>query len=133
MASTQFTDYSQNTPIVSAWLNDINQGVYTAQKQPKPALASAGAWVRFSIVGGVLTVQQSYNIANVSRTSAGVYVITYGIEFLQAANCYEVSLGSAGFVVPSNELANGVTLNCSGITGTVADPAFVSLVVHGAN
>lgn len=28
MASTQFVDYSQNTPIVAAWLNDVNGNVY---------------------------------------------------------------------------------------------------------
>jgi len=133
MASTFFQDYNQNNPIVSSWLNDINNGVYTATGTPKKAAASSAAWVRFSITGGVIAIQQSLNIASVVRTSAGVYIVTYGLSLVNATNCYEINLGSAGFVVPSAEALGSVTLNCTNTANAAADPAFVSLVVHGAN
>lgn len=53
MASTTFQDYNQNNPIVAAWLNQINNGVFTPAGLAKVAGASSAAWVRFGIAGGV--------------------------------------------------------------------------------
>jgi len=133
MASTQFQDYNQNTPIVAAWLNDVNGATYTAAGTRKLAVQSSSAWVRFSITGGVVVIQQSSNIATVVRTGVGVYVVTYGAPMTNAANCYEINLGTAGFTVPSAEAVGSVTLTCTNTANTAADPTFVSLVVHGAN
>jgi hypothetical protein len=133
MANTIFQDYNQNNPIVSSWLNDINNGVYSGVGVPRKALASSAAWVRFSVTGGVVVIQQSSNIASIVRTGAGVYVVTYGAAMVNAANCYETSMGLAGFIVPSVESVNGVTLTCTNVANAATDPAFLSLVVHGAN
>lgn len=133
MATTVFQDYNQNNPIVAAWLNDVNNGVYSGVGVPRKALASSAAWVRFSVTGGVVTINQSSNIASVVRTGVGVYVVTYAATLVNAANCYEVSMGTPGFAVPGAELVGGVTLTCTNTASGALDPAFVSLVVHGAN
>lgn len=133
MASTNFQDYNQNTPIVAAWLNDVNGVVYSPSGAKKVALSSSAAWVRFSITGGVVTIQQSSGILSVVRTGVGLYVVTYAAPMANAANCYEVNLGTAGFAVPSVETTAAVTLTCTNTANAAADPAFVSLVVHAAN
>lgn len=133
MASTLFQDYNQNNPIVSSWLNDINNGVYSAQGLPRKAAASSAAWVRFDITAGVITVGQVSNIGSVVRTAVGVYVITYVTPLTNPGNCYEISMGAAGFAVPSAESVNGLTITCTTAAGAAVDPPFVGLTVHGAN
>lgn len=133
MASTTFQDYNQNNPIVSDWLNDVNGVTYTPTGLKKTAIQSSAAWVRFSISGAVVTIQQSSNVLSVARTAVGVYVVTYGVRMVLAANCYEVSMAVAGFIVPSAETVNSVTLTCTNMANTAVDPTSVSLVVHGAN
>lgn len=133
MASTQFKDYNQNNPVVASWLNDINGGVYSGLGVPRKALASSAAWVRFSVTAGVVAIQQSSNIASVVRTGLGVYVVTYATVLANTANCYEISMGAPGFAVPGAEAVGSVTLTCTNTASGAQDPAFVSLVVHGAN
>lgn len=133
MSSTFFQDYNQNTPVVSVWLNDVNAGIYTPQGIPKKAIQSSAAWVRFSATGGVVTVGQSTNVATVTRTGVGVYVVAYTAALTNSANCYEISLGQAGFAFISAEAVGSVTISTVDTTNTPADPAMVSLVVHGAN
>ena len=133
MASTQFQDYSQNTPIVAAWLNDINNGIYTAQGTAKKALQSAAAWVRFSVTGGTVAIQQSSNIATVVRTGTGVYVVTFSGALQNANNCYQISMSQAGFVFYTADSAASVTINAHDTTNAAVDPANVSLVVFGDN
>jgi hypothetical protein len=133
MSSTFFQDYNENNPIVAAWLNDINNGIYTPAGVPKKAVSSSAAWVRFSITGGVVTVQQSNNVAGVSRTSTGIYVVTYSTPLTNANNCYELSMNSAGFAFTPSEGTTEVTINTTNTVNTFFDPGFVSLVVHGAN
>ena len=133
MASTVFQDYDQNNPIVSSWLNDINAGVYSALGSPRKALASSAAWVRFSATGGVVSVLQSSNVASVTRTSQGIYVITYTLPLTNAANCYDISLGQAGFAFMASEAAGSLTINTANTADVLTDPTAVSVVVYGAN
>jgi hypothetical protein len=133
MSSTFFQDYNQNNPIVSSWLNDINNGVYTPTGTAKVASASAAAWVRFSISGGVVMVQQSYNVAGVSRTSAGVYVVSYEAALTETTNCYEISMDQAGFTFRTAETSNSVTIGTTNTSNTSFDPDIVSVVIHGEN
>jgi len=133
MASTLFQDYNENNPIVSAWLNDVNNEVYTPSGVAKKAVQSSAAWVRFSVVAGVVTIQQSQNVASVVRSSVGVYVITYQTPLTNAANCYEISMNTAGFGFMSAEAVGSVTIDTTNTANTAFDPGFVSVVIYGAN
>lgn len=133
MTSTVFQDYNQNNPIVSSWLNDVNAGVYSLAGVARKALQSAAAFVRFGVSGGVVTIEQSINIATVTRTSAGVYVITYGGPLAGALNAYGLSMDVPGFIFRSSETAAGLTIGTTNPANTSFDPNFVSVIVFGAN
>jgi hypothetical protein len=133
MASTTFQDYNQNNPIVSSWLNDVNSGTYTPAGTVRAALQSTAAWVRFSVTGGVVAIQQSSNISTVVRTGTGVYVITYGTPLTNSTNCYGVLMSQAGFAFESAEAVGSVTITTHDTTNTAVDPASVSVQIFGAN
>jgi len=133
MASTQFQDYNQNNPIVSSWLNDVNAATYTAKGTAKTSLQSAAAWVRFAVVAGVVTIQQSSNISTVVRTGVGVYVVTYAIPMVNATNCYGVTTNTAGFSEASAEATNSVTITCTNTANAAVDPGSVSMLIFGAD
>lgn len=133
MASTKFVDYSQNTPIVASWLNDVNGATYTTAGTAKTSVQSAAAWVRFAVGGGVVTIQQSSNISTVVRVSVGVYTITYGAPLANIANCYSFSMNIAGFQFIFSETAGSVTIHTTDTTNTLADPTVVCAMVFGAN
>lgn len=131
MSSTTFVDFSQNTPIGAAWLNDVNANTYTPQNVRKTANNSAAAWVRF--VGSSGLVQQSVNVATVVRISAGIYTITFSNPMTNTANCYSLSMSQAGFIFVSGESAATVTISVTDASNNPVDPAFVGVVVFGAN
>lgn len=96
--------------------------------------AIASAWVNFAVSGGVITgLSGSYNVASVTRTSAGVYGVTF-----------EIPLASASYLVIGSALgspvfANGSGLSTTGFTLTVVnsalaavDPFNVYVVCYGA-
>lgn len=134
MASTTFQDYNQNTPIVAAWLNDINAGVYSPNNGvPRVAIDIPAAWVRFSVTGGVVAIQQSSNVASVVRNSTGNYTITYGTALTNAANCYQITQNIAGFSEYTAETANSVTIQVGNTSNVATDPGSCCVVVLGTN
>lgn len=133
MASTFFQDYNQNTPITSAWLNDINKGIYSPSGVPKVASNISAAWVRFSVTGGVVAIQQSVNITSVVRNSAGNYTVTYGSILTNATNCYEISQNVAGFTYPGAETTQSVVVNTANTANVPTDPGSCSVVIYGTN
>jgi len=133
MASTTYQDYNQNTPIVAAWLNDINNGIYSPGGVPRVSSLIPVAWARFSVAGGVATIQQSVNITSVTRTGAGVFVVTYGSSLTNATNCYEISMNIAGFVSYTSEAVNSVTISTANPLNTPTDPGSCCVVILGAN
>lgn len=133
MSSTVFQDFNQNTPIVSSWLNDVNGVTYSPGGVKKTASLISVAWVRFSVTGGVVTIQQSVNIASVVRASAGVFTITYGSTLTNAANCYVLSQNSAGFISFGSETTNSVVVNTANTSNVATDPGACSVIIYGAN
>ena len=131
MASTVFQDYNQNTPIVAAWLNDVNKATYTEGGSPKTVAYAPAAWVRFSAVGGTVVIQQSVNVSSVVRSATGVYTITYGSTLTNTTNCYDVTQNAAGFQYPVAETDNSVTINFANPSATLIDPGFASVIVFG--
>ena len=133
MTSTVFQDYNQNNPIMASWLNDINNGVYSPGGVAKKAVLIPVAWVRFSVSGGVVTIQQSSNIATVTRTGAGIFTVTYGSSLTNTANCYEIAQNTAGFVSYGTETANSVVVTTANTSNVATDPGSCSVVIYGAN
>lgn len=134
MASTNFQDYNQQNPITSAWLNDVNNATYmptTGTRRGAPLMSAA--WVRFSIIAGVINIQQSSNINLVTRTGVGVYVITYTITMSGVGNSYGFSMSAPGFMAFTNETTTTVTVTVTDTTNAAFDPANVSVQIYGAN
>jgi len=133
MASTNFQDYNQNTPIVASWLNDVNAVTYSPGGIAKTAIQSAAALARFSVSGGVVTIQQSSNIASIVRSSQGIFVVTFTNPFTNTMNIYNVMLGQAGIGYWIAETPGSVTIETVNLAGGLLDPSAVSLTVFGAN
>lgn len=133
MASTNFQDFNQNTPITASWLNDANSAVYTPGGIPKLAAQSAAAWVRFQISGGVITINESSNVVSVVRTAPGVYVINYSVIMSTTGNAYAFSMTQAGFITWAPESQTSVTVNTTNTSNVAFDPSFVCVVVFGNN
>lgn len=133
MTSTNFQDYNQNTPIVAAWLNDVNAGVYSPGGVPRTASMIPVAWVRFSVTGGMVAIQQSVNISTVVRGSVGVFTITYGSALTNTANCYQVTQNIAGFTTYGAETNQSVVVNTTNTSNVATDPGTCSVVIWGIN
>ena len=133
MASTTFQDYNQNTPIVATWLNDVNNLTYSQGGMPKTASLIPVAWVRFSVSGGVVTVQQSVNINSVVRSTAGVFTVTYQEALTNTANCYEISQNTPGFVSYGAETDQSVVIDTANAANVPTDPGTCCVVIYGLN
>src|ERR1700756_5198661 len=133
MASTNFQDYNQNNPVTSAWLNDINKGVYSPGGVPRVATMIPVAWVRFSVTAGVVAIQQSVGISSVVRILTGVFVVTYSTALTNTANCYDIPQNSAGFVSFGAETNQTVTINTANTANVATDPGACCVVILGAN
>lgn len=133
MASTFYQDYNQNTPVVSAWLNDINKGIYSAGGIPRTALQIPVAWVRFNVVAGVVSIVQSSGITSVVRTAPGVYTVNYSAPLTNAQNSYEITQNLPGFVSFGAETISSVVVNVANTANVGTDPGACSVTIYGAN
>lgn len=133
MASTNFQDYNQNTPIVSNWLNDVNKLTYSTGGVAKQSLLVPVAWVRFAVSAGVVTIQQSANVVTVVRNSVGNFTVTYSSPLTIGANCYEISQNGVGFISYSGETNSSVTVLTANTSNVATDPNNCSVVIYGAN
>lgn len=133
MSSTTFQDYNQNTPIVAAWLNDVNKGIYSPGGVPKTASQISSAWVRFSATGGIVVIQQSMNILSVVRVSQGVFTVTYVTPLTNATNCYDIAQNAPGFVSFGAETTSSVVINTNNTFNVATDPGACSVVIYGVN
>lgn len=133
MASTNFQDYNQNTPIAASWLNDVNKTVYGPAGGPRLAIGVAAALVRFSVSAGVVTIQQALNVQSVVRTGPGVFTVTYTAPLTNSANCYQITQNVPGFTSYSAETVQSVTINLTNFADTGTDPGSCCVAVFGAN
>ncbi len=102
MASTVFQDYNPATPIVAAWLNDVNTATYVTV----PANSSA--------IGTLQTEVAELQ----SEISTGIQPVGASVS----GNALTVSLAATVLTFRSTTLASGATT-------TVATPALTSLIV----
>src|SRR5277367_435379 len=133
MASTFFQDYNQNNPIVSSWLNDVNNAVYGANGTARLAISAAAVLVSFSVVGGIVTVGQSVNVLSVVRNSLGSYTINYASPMAGPGNIYQISLGQAGIGFWTAQTSGSVTLSFQSLSGVSIDPTSAGVLVFGVN
>lgn len=102
------------------------------------------AHVRFSYTGGTVTIIRSYNVASVSRTSAGLFRVTfttglsdtnYGTiasgKFPDAASDLAPLIGMNNTTTGSNNTKSTVAVDIAvyAILGTASDPEYVDLWV----
>jgi len=98
-------------------------GVASSQK------AFTSAWVR--IIGATGGVVKSHNIASVSRTRTGVYVITFAQPFKSAGHSVSVlPIGVLGFGALVAETANTITVETYNGASVLTDWPAVSVTVH---
>lgn len=84
MASTVFVDYSQNTPVVAAWLNDVNSVAYGIGSSAGQLLVSNG-------VGNLATWTSTPTLNN---------AVLSGITTANIINA--ASLNTSGFITPNS-------------------------------
>lgn len=98
--------------------------------------SAAKAWVTF--VASSATILASYNVASVSRVTAGQYTINFATSFASSLYCgVATAVGAAtnpfiefnGSVISASQI--GVFSVISASAGTIADPAQVMAVFFG--
>jgi hypothetical protein len=106
---------------------------------------SAKAWGRFSATGGTVSINGSYNISSITRSSTGIYVVNFTNAM---ANANYSVVAPSTFVSASNYVATVPFISSgSGVTtaapttssfylatvtissGAVYDPTYVSFAV----
>lgn len=131
MASTTFVDFSQNTPIVAAWLNDVNKGVYNADGTHNLSAQTPFAWVRFT--GATGAIVSSSNVASVTRTGAGAYTILYGATLPVATNCYSINTNLPGFDSIVSETTTSVSILVANTSNVATDASIVCVQIFAVH
>jgi hypothetical protein len=101
--------------------------------------SAAKAWVQFTVSGGVVTVNASYNIASVVRNGTGDFTITFTTAF---ASANYVPAGMTRKTASNNALfvaidrvnaptSSALRIATANDIGTNEDPAAVAVVVFG--
>lgn len=93
--------------------------------------AMATAWVNFTWTGSAIAINDMHNVSGVTRTSAGIYVVTFSIPMLATPYAPLVSGVAPGFYWSSGVGTGGFTVNTTSTAGAAFDPAYVSAVVFG--
>jgi hypothetical protein len=109
---------------------------------------SAKAWARFSATGGTITINGSFNISSITRSSTGIYVINF-TNVMPNAN-YSVTsptafVSASNYVVAVPFVSNGPSVTTAIPTtssftlatvtissGAVFDPTYVNISVFSS-
>jgi len=101
----------------------------------------ARGWANFSYSGGILTVNDSYNVASITRVGAGIYDITWLITFANAnyslVGSTEDNGSEGGHFSYSNKTASTIRvytrkqINPSSVWHNSSDSADISCVAYG--
>jgi len=120
-------------------INATNVFVNGVSLSPASGNAVARAWVRFTLSGTTVTVQNSFNISGVTRTSAGVYTVTFttprsNANYVTVANGPSVSNGTSRcFVTVTAQTVNNLTITMAAAAGGGNDDATaVNVLVFGS-
>ena len=132
MASTTFIDYAPSTPIVAAWLNDVNRTQYTILNNPTTvadiitALGLGGIYSPIALTqfGTSITGNTTLLVADSGKD----FTISAGIATLPtAAAGLRYELIGVGAATGSIAAPAGVTLHYPDGTSTVAGTILVGL------
>lgn len=105
-----------------------------------PAAASvAKAWAKVTVSGGVATVASSYNVASVTRTSTGIFQVTFSTAMNDANYAINVTCQRSGANNGAiGTVAQGITpsttafsIACAADDSAQIDPAAVYVTVFG--
>jgi hypothetical protein len=101
-------------------------------------LGCAKAWVNASVSGGVATINASYNVSSVTRSSTGILVVNWITAFSSASYVVNATIqtvaGSAAIgaqQTATNLTASSASFNSFTTAGTLADPAFLYVAAFG--
>lgn len=93
------------------------------------------AWVVFNGSGGAV-IEDCYNVASVTRTSAGQYTITFAAALANATYVVSGTAHDAGstlrFIVPTTRTTGGLAIQTRG-TNNAGDSSYVAVIVFGSN
>lgn len=104
---------------------------YLGQTVSQRAMASA--WVNFGWSGSAIAISDSMNVVSVTRTSAGIYVVTFAGAMQNAAYMTTISTLGAGFQWASAVGTASVTIHCTDTSSAAVDPANVYVMCMGGN
>jgi hypothetical protein len=124
---------------LSALATRIGVEIQGLVRPDHPALAKA--WVSFGWVGGVIVLYSAWNIASVSRLTAGVYRITFLTPMPDADYAWLAfarSTGNTGAVRLALARATSdaktpayLDVSCATASGALADTSEMNVVVFG--
>lgn len=112
----------------------------SAAKKAKPtnlvnsAAGVAKAWGYFTSMSSTPpTVTASHNVASISRSNTGIYVVTFTTAFSSAnfAVC-GISQEQNRFLAVTAQTASTVTIRVENNAGTAVDPTAISVICFGA-
>lgn len=101
---------------------------------PQTQLTFIKAWVVFQ-TALLPVLQDSYNIASVTNSAAGVYDIVFGQALTNGSYAVIANIttspGNFGFVGPTSRLTTGFTINTLNSAGVLANQFEISCAVIG--
>ena len=92
------------------------------------------AWIRFTDTSSSTpTISESYNCTSISRTSTGVYVVTWSIAM--STTTYGVLVtalhSSQARAMGKSQTTTTTTVQCTGGAETAVDPDAITIVIWG--
>jgi hypothetical protein len=110
----------------------VYDGTYWQLINPTPTVNRVVARAAFTVSGGVLTTTFLSGVASITRSSAGVYVVTFNSNVVPDAN-YAVALGQAGagqvFFGAVSKTSSGFTINSVASGGAATDGGGLDVIV----
>jgi hypothetical protein len=117
--------------------DQLQDGAGNSTSMDNAIYGSAKAWVNFNGVSGSVAIRASYNVSSVTRSSTGVYVISFTNAFTDTNYC---SVGMCGYnnttgTMLSQEIGQyaPTTSSCTYSTlyqnGTLYDMQYVGVAV----
>lgn len=113
MTSTTFIDYSPETPIVAAWLNDVNTGIYKLQ-QPFP-----GAIARMLVSRETDTLHaQDFGVtgSGLDETAAVLVALQASATYGKCVVFTNMRVGTNGLTIPAGAILKMVNSAFVGLT-----------------
>jgi hypothetical protein len=134
------TTSRQNLGVDYATKSDQQTGTATNKvvtpSQAQSHDAAAKGWVQFSVSGGVVTVQASYNVTSVVRNSIGNFTVTWTTAFTTAFYACSITpqsnTGTHGTIGFTNaQTSTTVQILTQSTSFSLADPDLVSVIAYG--